>query len=62
MATEKGDALLAEWKERLCLTEWRIKLVDSCDPEDMTLKGCAGCTDWTDEPLEKIMQRIQEES
>lgn len=48
MATEKGDALLAEWKERLGLTEWRIKLVDNCEPEDMTLEGCAGCTDWSE--------------
>ena len=48
MATEIGDALLAEWKERLGLTEWRIKLVDNCEPEDMTLEGCAGCTDWSE--------------
>lgn len=48
MATEKGDALLAEWKERLGLTEWRIKLVDNCKMEDMTLEGCAGCTDWSE--------------
>lgn len=48
MATEKGEALLAEWKERLGLTEWIIKLVDNCEPEDMTLEGCAGCTDWSE--------------
>lgn len=48
MATEKGEALLFEWKERLGLTEWRIKLVDNCKPEDMTLEGCAGCTDWSE--------------
>lgn len=48
MTTEKGNALLAEWKERLGLTEWRINLVDNCEPGDMTLEGCAGCTDWNE--------------
>ena len=46
MVTEKGEALLAEWKNRLGLSEWRIILVDNCKPEDMTLGGCAGYTDW----------------
>ena len=40
--------LLKEWQKRLGLTEWKIKLVDNCDPEDMTLEGCAGCTDWSE--------------
>ena len=48
MATEKGESLLAEWKERLGLTEWRIKLVDNCEPDEMTLENCAGCTDWNE--------------
>jgi hypothetical protein len=48
MAIEKGESLLAEWKERLGLTEWRIKLVDNCEPEEMTIENCAGCTDWSE--------------
>ena len=42
------EQLLKEWQERLFLSEWRIKLIDNCNPEDMTLNGCAGCTDWTE--------------
>ena len=42
------DELLVEWKERLGLHDWRIKLVDNCEPEDMTLEGVAGCTDWSE--------------
>lgn len=48
MATKKGEALLFEWQERLGLKEWRIKLVDNCLPDEMTLEGCAGCTDWSE--------------
>ena len=48
MTTEEGKKLLAEWQDRLELTEWRIKLVDNCEPENMTLEGCAGCTDWSE--------------
>lgn len=48
MAIEKGESLLAEWKERLGLTEWRIKLVDNCKPEEMMIENCAGCTDWSE--------------
>jgi len=46
MVTKKGSALLAEWKKRLGLSEWRIKLADGCKPEEMTIENCAGCTDW----------------
>ena len=42
------DDLLIEWKERLGLHEWRIKLVDKCAPEDMTLDSVAGCTEWSE--------------
>lgn len=42
------DELLAEWKERLGLHEWRIKLVDNCKPEDMMLDDVAGCTEWVE--------------
>lgn len=42
------EKLLAEWKERLGLHDWRIKLVDNCKPEDMTLEDVAGCTEWSE--------------
>ena len=42
------NELLAEWKARLGLGDWRIKLLDKCVPEDMTLQGASGCTDWTE--------------
>ncbi len=48
MATEKGEALLCEWKERLGLQEWRIKLFDNCKPDEMTVDNVAGCTDWSE--------------
>lgn len=40
--------LLYEWKNRLELNDWRIKLCANCSPEDMTLEGVAGCTDWSE--------------
>lgn len=40
------EKLLAEWKERLGLHDWRIKLVDNCKPEDMFMEDVAGCTEW----------------
>lgn len=40
--------LLVEWKERLGLHEWRIKLRPKCEPDEMTLDGVAGCTEWSE--------------
>lgn len=48
MTTQKGWSLLHEWKQRLGLTDWRIKLVDNCEPEDMSLRDVAGSTEWTE--------------
>ena len=45
---ERANRLLDEWKARLGLQAWRIKLVPNCRPEDMALEGCAGCTEWTE--------------
>lgn len=42
------EKLLQEWKDRLGLHDWRIKLADNCCPEEMTLQDCAGCTDWSE--------------
>lgn len=43
------EELLREWKERLGLQDWRIKLLDECEPETMEIEGVAGCTEWTEE-------------
>lgn len=48
MTTQKGWSLLLEWKQRLGLMDWRIKLVDNCEPEDMSLRDVAGSTEWTE--------------
>lgn len=40
------NELLSEWQNRLGLQDWKIKLVDNCTPEEMTLSDAAGCTDW----------------
>lgn len=43
-----GEKLLKEWQIRLGLQDWRIHLVEGCDPYDMTEQGCSGCTVWTE--------------
>lgn len=43
-----NNKLLREWQKRLGLDDWRIKLVDNCKPEDMTLQDVSGCTEWTE--------------
>lgn len=42
--------LLEEWQKRLDLQDWRIKLFKNCKPEEMTIQGVDGCTEWT-EPI-----------
>lgn len=42
------NTLLKEWQKRLGLQDWRIKLVDNCKPDDMSISNCAGCTDWAE--------------
>lgn len=43
--SKKHKALLAEWQERLGLTDWRIMLKPKCKPEEMAQAG-SGCVDW----------------
>lgn len=43
-----NTVLLNEWKRRLGLHDWRIKLVDNCKPEDMALADSSGCTEWSE--------------
>ena len=42
------NALLTEWKRRLGLQDWRIKLYPKCTPDEMTMDGVAGCTQWSE--------------
>ena len=51
-----GNKLLAEWQKRLGLSDWRIKLVDNCSPDDMRLEDCAGCTEWTESIKSAVIQ------
>ena len=41
-------ALLEKWKRKLCLQEWRIKLLARLRPEEMTMSDVAGCTEWSE--------------
>lgn len=42
------ELLLMEWQKRLGLTEWRIKMVDNCKPDEMSLQDVSGCTVWSE--------------
>lgn len=47
-ATNEELALLEKWKRKLCLQEWRIKLLTRLRPEEMTMDDVAGCTEWSE--------------
>lgn len=40
--------LLEKWKRKLCLQEWRIQLKTYLRPEEMTMNGVSGCTEWSE--------------
>lgn len=40
--------LLGYWTDVLGLQEWNITLITNCSPNDMTLSGVAGETEWND--------------
>ena len=46
--SKKHKALLAEWQERLGLTDWRIRLKPKCKPDEMEIENVAGCTAWNE--------------
>lgn len=46
--TNEELALLEKWKRKLCLQEWRIKLLTCLRPEEMTMDDVAGCTEWSE--------------
>ena len=43
IATNEELALLEKWKRKLCLQEWRIKLLTHLHPEEMMVRN-AGAT------------------
>lgn len=47
-ATNEELALLEKWKQKLCLQEWRIKLLTRLRPEEMAMDDVAGCTEWSE--------------
>lgn len=47
-ATNEELALLEKWKQKLCLREWRIKLLTRLRPEEMAMDDVAGCTEWSE--------------
>ena len=46
--TNEELALLEKWKRKLCLQEWRIKLLTCLRPEEMAMDDVAGCTEWSE--------------
>ena len=54
--SDKG--LLKEWQKRLSLTEWRVRLVTGCDPEEMAIPDAAGCTSWQESTKTALIQII----
>lgn len=48
IATTKEQHLLEKWQKKLCLQEWRIKLVTHLRPEEMTMSDTAGCSEWSE--------------
>lgn len=46
--TAKESAMLKKWKRRLCLQEWQISLETHLRPEEMSMDGVAGCTEWSE--------------
>lgn len=45
-ANKRENQVFKEWKNRLGLQDWRIKLYVDCAPEEMTLDDVVGCTEW----------------
>ena len=46
MNNENAKSLLDEWKIRLGLIDWRIKLSINCEPQEMEVQNVCGCTSW----------------
>lgn len=53
-----AKGLLKEWQKRLLLTDWRIKLVTDCDPNDMAIDDSSGCVSWQEATKTALIQII----
>ena len=42
IATAEEQRLLEKWQKKLCLQEWRIKLVTHLRPEEMSVSNATG--------------------
>lgn len=49
IATNEELALLEKWKRKLCLQEWRIKLLTHLHPEEMMVRNTTR-TRWLSTP------------
>ena len=57
---KKHLALFKKWISRLGLTEWRIKFVDNCAPEDMMIADSCGCTEFQESTRTARVQIMDE--
>ena len=48
MVNATNSKLLKEWKVRLGLTDWSIKLYDNCTKDEMSSSGVMGCVDFVE--------------
>ena len=47
MSVEKQHmALFRKWRDRLGLSDWRFLFSDNCEPDELVVKECSGCTEW----------------
>lgn len=44
----ENEKLLQEWQNRLGMSDWQIKLIDNCKPENMDVQDAEGCTTWVE--------------
>ena len=47
-ATNEEPALIGRSKRKLCVQEWRIKLLTHLRPEEMTMNDVARCSEWSE--------------
>ena len=48
MRLKEASDLLFRWKNRLCLTDWDVKIKINCKPEEMTCETVSGEVEWSE--------------
>lgn len=61
MTGKKAGSLLAEWRTRLGLQDWKIDLKWKCKPGDMVLDDAVGCTGFNESTKSALIQIIDPE-